>query len=49
MAKNETNNTSLNKRNGIQLLRNTIGYLFQNYAFIDNEAVSYNLNIDATL
>lgn len=38
-------NAVLNSRKGRQLLRNTIGYLFQNYALIDSETVFYNLNI----
>lgn len=42
---NGIENAALNKKNGIQLLRNSIGYLFQNYALIDNETVMYNLNI----
>lgn len=42
---NGVENAALNKRNGKLLLRKTIGYLFQNYALIDNESVLYNLNI----
>lgn len=41
----DTINASLSKNSGRELLKNTIGYLFQNYALIDNETVLYNLNI----
>lgn len=45
MMINGIENAVINKQNGKQLLRKTIGYLFQNYALIDNESVLYNLNI----
>ena len=32
-------------KNKVPLLRNTISYLFQNFALIDNQSVSYNLDI----
>lgn len=41
----ETNVSRINNRKRTLLLRNTIGYLFQNYALIDNETVDKNLDI----
>ena len=34
-----------NEKTKLNLLRYTIGYLFQNYALIENESVSKNLNV----
>lgn len=38
-------NPTINSKTGIQLLRNEISYLFQEYGLIENETVKYNLQI----
>ena len=38
-------NIKINSKESMLMLRNKIGYLFQNYALIDNESVDYNLEI----
>ena len=38
-------NPKLNSKYGIRLLRYNIGYLFQNYALVDDETVDFNLNL----
>lgn len=36
---------NISKRKKVQLVRENINYLFQNYALIDNESVRYNLEL----
>lgn len=38
-------NPSLQSKDGKEILRNKLSYLFQNYALVDNETVSQNLEI----
>lgn len=38
-------NPIIDSKNGIEILKNKIGYLFQNFALVDNETVSFNLDI----
>lgn len=38
-------NIKPNTEKANEILRNTIGYLFQNFALVDEETVEYNLNI----
>ncbi|MGL4760003.1 MAG: ABC transporter ATP-binding protein [Sarcina sp.] len=42
---NKIVNPFVNKKKKIDLFRNEIGYLFQNYALIDSQSVSENLDI----
>ncbi len=39
------NNPNLNKKDGRELLKNEIGFIFQNFALIDNLTVSQNLKL----
>lgn len=43
----ECKNPSLGSKRGVDLLRNHISYLFQNYGLVESETVEYNLNISA--
>lgn len=38
-------NIKANSRKSVKVLRNTINYLFQNFALIDEESVEYNLEL----
>ncbi len=38
-------NPELGTRDGVYLLRNKLGYLFQNYGLVENQTVEYNLKL----
>ena len=46
---NGVKNPDFDSNSGRKILRNSIGYLFQNYGLVENETVCYNLRISSGL